>query len=130
MKELWIVQRGVRGGVGQWGWEGQRMRQTLYMYDCTTGVTQHHIQPEEGEFMLHFCTVCQNAFHCHVQRIRTNRKENAVYIHNDFMICASKWMEPENIMLSEISQFQNQTPSVSSDILMLIHSKGQGAREE
>ena len=46
------------------------------------------------------------------------------------MAFADKWMELENIMLSEISQFQkNQWPNVFSDMWMLIHNKGEGTRE-
>ena len=45
---------------------------------------------------------------------------------NEILAFADKWMELENIMLSGISQSQNQRLNVLSDMRMLIHSKGCG----
>ena len=49
---------------------------------------------------------------------------------NEILAFAGKLMELENIMLSEISQTQNQRPNVFSDMWMLIHNKGGRDREE
>ena len=52
---------------------------------------------------------------------------------NDIMAFADKWMELENIMLSEISQYQiNQRLNVFPDKWMMIYNGGWrwGMREE
>ena len=50
---------------------------------------------------------------------------------NEILAFASKWMELENIMLSEISQTQkSQRMNVFSDMWKLIHNKGERDREE
>ena len=49
----------------------------------------------------------------------------------DFMTFAGKWMDLENVMLSEISQSpKTNKPNVFSNMWMLIHSGGDWGKTE
>ena len=38
----------------------------MFIYDYTSNVTPHHVQPQEWEVIFHVCMICQNILYCHV----------------------------------------------------------------